>query len=172
MRIEGFPPVFDGNSRVLILGSFPSVKSRREGFYYGNPQNRFWRTVCAFFGEEPPASVAEKRAFLLRRGVALWDVVSSCEIVGSADASIREEQLADVPSLLTGGICAVLCNGATAYSLFCAHFPDFAPMAERLPSTSPANPRFSAEAWNAALGRAFGGEGCAHAHMPAEKSLP
>ena len=85
----GFPPVYDTHSEVLILGSFPSVKSREISFYYGNKQNRFWKTVCAFFGEDVPDSVEGKKAFLLRRKIALWDMVTECEIVGSADASIQ-----------------------------------------------------------------------------------
>lgn len=148
MRVYGFPPVRDEKSRVLILGSFPSVKSRAENFYYGNPRNRFWGTLCKFFGEEVPASAEEKRALVLRHGVALWDVVSSCEISGSADASIRSEEIADIPALLVQGkIGAVLCNGQTAFSLFAAHFPQWAARAVRLPSTSPANPRFSEDVW-------------------------
>lgn len=154
MRIEGFEPVFDGNSRVLILGSFPSVKSRAEGFYYGNPQNRFWRAVCGFFGEEPPATVEKKREFLLRRGIALWDVVESCEIVGSADASISAPAAADIPRVARGEM-PILCNGATAYRLLIENFPELAPRAQKLPSTSPANPRFSGEAWHTALSHIF-----------------
>ena len=151
-RVEGFPPVYDGNSRVLILGSFPSVKSRASGFYYGNPQNRFWRTVCGFFSEPVPGSPDEKRAFLLRRGIALWDVVESCEIVGSSDASIRNERVADLPALLNGsGIGTIFCNGTKAYSLLADKFPGLLPAARKLTSTSPANPRFSAEEWIAAL---------------------
>ena len=154
MRIEGFEPVFDGNSRVLVLGSFPSVKSRAEGFYYGNPQNRFWRAVCGFFGEELPLTVGEKREFLLRRGIALWDVVESCEIVGSADASISAPALADIPRVAKGDM-PILCNGATAYRLLTENFPELALCAQKLPSTSPANPRFSAEAWERALAGIF-----------------
>ena len=90
MRIQGFSPCFDGASVLLILGSFPSVKSRQEGFYYGNPQNKFWKTVCAYFGEGVPGDVAAKKDFLFRRKIALWDVVISCEIDGSKDASIKE----------------------------------------------------------------------------------
>ncbi len=155
MRIEGFGPVFDGNSRVLIVGSFPSVKSRAEGFYYGNPQNGFWRTVSAFFGEATPLTVEKKREFLLRRGIALWDVVASCEIVGSADASISAPAVADIPRVAKG--MPILCNGATAYRLLIENFPELAPRTQRLPSTSPANPRFSYEAWHNALAGAFGG---------------
>ena len=154
MRIEGFGPVSDGNSRALILGSFPSVKSRAEGFYYGNPQNRFWRTVCTFFGEEPPMTVEKKREFLLRRGVALWDVVQSCEIVGSADVSISAPAVADIPRVARGDM-PILCNGATAFRLLAENFPELAPRARKLPSTSPANPRFSGEAWRVALAGIF-----------------
>ena len=153
---EGFAPVFDEKSRVLILGSFPSVKSRAVGFYYGNPQNKFWRTLGAFFHEEPPKDADGRRAYVLKHGVALWDVVLSCTIAGSSDASIERETVADVASLVKGsGICRILCNGTTAYRLFAEHFPELVPIAKKLPSTSPANPRFSAAAWHTALQKAF-----------------
>lgn len=156
MRVEGFAPVCDGDSRVLILGSFPSVKSRDVGFYYGNPQNRFWRTVCEFFGEEIPAAVEGKREFLLRHKIALWDVVISCEIVGSADASIKDEIVADIPSVLEGSqIEVILCNGTKSFSLLSDKFPQLLHMAKKLPSTSPANPRFSAEVWKKELERIY-----------------
>ncbi len=148
MRFEGFTPVYNENSRLLILGSFPSVKSRAEGFYYGNRQNRFWRTVCGFFGEEVPETIEEKRDFLLRRRIALWDVVVSCEIDGSSDASIKNETVADVPSLLKESkISAILCNGTKAFSLLSEKFPELVPMIVKMPSTSPANPRFAKEEW-------------------------
>ena len=83
------PPVFDENSEILILGSFPSVKSREQGFFYGHPQNRFWKVTAAVFEEEVPVSIEEKREFLLRNHIALWDVIESCEIEGSADSSIK-----------------------------------------------------------------------------------
>lgn len=156
MRAEGFAPVCDRNSRVLILGSFPSVKSRDVGFYYGNPQNRFWRTLSEFFGEEIPAAVEGKREFLLRHKIALWDVVISCEIVGSSDASIKDEIVADIPSLLEGSqIEAILCNGTKSFSLLSDKFPHLLHIAKKLPSTSPANPRFSAETWKSALQKIF-----------------
>ena len=85
---EGFPPVFDEHSRVLILGSFPSVQSRRVSFYYGNPQNRFWKMLSDYFQAPMPATTEEKRAFVLERGVALWDAVMSCDVAGSKDESI------------------------------------------------------------------------------------
>ena len=163
---EGFAPVFDENSRVLILGSFPSVKSRETGFYYGNPQNKFWRTLGAFFHEEPPKDPEGRRAYVLKHGAALWDVVLSCTIEGSSDASIQGETVADVASLVKGSnIRRILCNGTTAYKLFQRHFPELVPIAKKLPSTSPANPRFCPEAWSEALSEAFSGvvgeEACA-----------
>lgn len=159
-RAEGLPPVFDGESRVLILGSFPSVKSRAVNFYYGNPQNRFWKTVCGFFSEEVPPDPDGKREFLLRRHIALWDIVERCEIEGSADLSIREVKAADIPWVLAAGkIEVILCNGSTAMRLLERYYPECAAHAKRLPSTSPANPRFSAEAWERALCDVFGGEG-------------
>ena len=154
MRVEGFAPVFDKDSRILILGSFPSVKSREISFYYGNRQNRFWHTVCGFFGVQVPESVENKRAFLLERHIALWDVITSCEIVGSSDASIRDETVADVPSVIEGSrIRAILCNGTKSYSLLAEKFPQYLSMTVKLPSTSPANPRFSAEIWEKELAK-------------------
>lgn len=154
MRAEGFEPVYDKDSELLILGSFPSVKSREISFYYGHPRNRFWNTLFAFFGENPLATVAEKRSFLLAHKIALWDVVTSCEIVGSSDASIREAQIADIAAIVSQSrIRAILCNGSKAYDLFTAHFPHYLGITEKMPSTSPANPRFSAETWNQTLKR-------------------
>ncbi len=156
-RAEGFAPVHNGESKLLILGSFPSVMSRKVSFYYGNPQNRFWRTVCGFFGEEVPQDVAGKTQFLLRRRIALWDVVLSCNITGSSDASIADEELADIPALLKdSNITHIFCNGSKAFSLLEEHFPALLPITKKLPSTSPANPRFSAEVWYHALGEVFG----------------
>lgn len=155
-RAQGFPPVFDRNSRVLILGSFPSVMSRAVQFYYGNPRNRFWHTVCDFFGEEVPESIEVRKQFLLRRGIALWDVVTCCTVQGSADASIEGEEIADLPALLQGSsIEAILCNGTKAYELLKEHFPSLLGITQKLCSTSPANPRFSAGEWHAALEKLF-----------------
>ena len=167
---EGFAPVFDENSRVLILGSFPSVKSRETGFYYGNPQNKFWRTLGAFFHEEPPKDPEGRRAYVLKYGAALWDVVLSCTIEGSSDASIRGEEVADVASLVKGSnIRRILCNGTTAYDLFQRHFPELVPIAQKLPSTSPANPRFCVEPWFEALSEAFSGAAVEEARSGAEE---
>ena len=169
---EGFAPVFDENSRVLILGSFPSVKSRAQGFYYGNPQNAFWRTLGAFFHEEPPKDAEGRRAYVLRHGTALWDVVISCTIAGSSDASIRGETVADVASLVRGSkICRILCNGTTAYHLFQRNFPELVPIAKKLPSTSPANPRFCVEPWFEALSEAFSGASGEEVRSGAEEKI-
>ena len=99
-RKIGFAPVFDKDSRVLILGSFPSVKSREIDFYYGHKQNRFWKMLCGYFGEEIPTTVKEKKEFLARRNIALWDMVISCEIDGSADASVRNAEIVDLQEIL------------------------------------------------------------------------
>ena len=123
-RIYGFQPVFDANSELLILGSFPSVKSRAVDFYYGNRQNRFWK-MLGYFGEEVREDVAAKREFVLRRHVALWDVVSECDIVGSSDASITGYAVAEISSVLKAApIRLILLNGAVAYKIFCENFAE------------------------------------------------
>lgn len=146
---HGFEPVFDERSRVLVLGSFPSVLSRENRFYYGNPRNRFWRVMATVLGEDEPAvgDIAAKRALLLRHGIALWDVIESCDVRGSADASIKNVVPADV-ARITGAapISAVLCNGGTAARLYHRWLEPVTGMAaEALPSTSPANAAWSAE---------------------------
>lgn len=148
----GFDPVFDENSRVLILGSFPSVKSREIQFYYGNKQNRFWKTVCGFFGEEVPESVGEKKKFLFRRKIALWDMVTECEIEGSADSDIKNAAVADLGIVFRAApIEKVLLNGTLSYNLFVAHYSDTNIPYFKMPSTSPANPRFDKRVWEEQL---------------------
>ena len=97
---RGFEPVYDKDSKLLILGSFPSVKSRQIEFYYGNKQNKFWKTVCGFFGEDVPGDTEGKKQFLYRRNIALWDIVTECEIVGSQDSTIKNFKTADIEKLL------------------------------------------------------------------------
>ena len=117
--IHPIEPVYDGNSRILILGSFPSVKSREEGFFYGHPQNRFWKVMAAVFEDEVPLSVPQKRDFLIRNRVALWDVIASCEITGSSDASIKNVQVNDLSRILEAAdIRNIYVNGKTAERLF------------------------------------------------------
>ena len=151
--VHEIAPVYDENSAVLVLGTMPSPLSRETGFYYGNPNNRFWRVLAAVFGEETPASAAERAAFLLRNRVALWDVCASCEIEGAADASICEVIPNDVGGLIAKlNIRRVFFNGAKAEELFERYItPPEGVTFTRLPSTSPANaswdlPRL-AEAW-------------------------
>ena len=152
----GFAPIFDKNSKVLILGSFPSVKSREIDFYYGNKQNRFWKTVCGFFNEEIPENTEKKREFLFRRQIALWDMVTACEIDGSKDSSVRNEELADLQVVLSNAkIEKILLNGTLAYELFVKENAHLLDMAVKMPSTSPANPRFSADIWRKELNDVF-----------------
>lgn len=159
----GFEPVYGRESVALILGSFPSVMSRAVNFYYGNPQNKFWRTVCSFFGEETPVEIAAKQKFLMRHKIALWDVVTECEIVGSSDSSIRNVHVADIPRLMAEtAVKRIYCNGRKAFELLLKHYPQYEEIATLLPSTSPANGRFTAEPWQKALeeiAALSGGEG-------------
>lgn len=142
-----FPPLYDKDSRVLILGSFPSVKSREAMFFYGHPQNRFWRVMAALLGCEVPKTVEEKAAMLHGRHIALWDVIASCEITGSSDSSIKNALPNDIrPILNASRIEAVFCNGQTAYRLYSRYLePVCGREAICLPSTSPANASFSLE---------------------------
>lgn len=155
--IHPIAPVYDANSRVLILGSFPSVRSREEMFFYGHPQNRFWRVLAAVFGEKTPVTVEEKRALLLCRGVALWDVLASCEIEGSADSTIKNAVPNDLSPILSAAkIEKIIVNGKTAEKYYNKYMKQaLGREAVCLPSTSPANAAWSAErlaeVWRTAL---------------------
>ena len=144
---HGIDPVYDDDSRVLILGSFPSVKSREAGFFYGHPQNRFWKVMSALTGSGLPATVAEKKALLLKNGIALYDVIAECEITGSSDSSIVNAVPNDLrPILETADIRAIFCNGRTAYALYNRYMlPALGRECVYLPSTSPANAAYSLE---------------------------
>ncbi len=143
-EIHNIPPVFDENSRVLILGSFPSVKSRETEFFYGHPQNRFWKVISAVIGCRCPETVAEKKAMLKETGIAVWDVIQSCEITGSSDSSIKNAVPNDLNEIFqTADIRAVFANGATAYNLYKKYHKGME--AVKLPSTSPANAAYSLE---------------------------
>lgn len=139
--IHSIEPVFDAESRVLILGTMPSPKSREMQFYYGHPQNRFWRVLAAVLGEEVPQSVPEKKAMLLRHRIALWDVLAECEITGASDSSIRNPVANDLSVILDHApVQAVFTTGATAWKLYTRlQKPHTGIEAVRLPSTSPAN---------------------------------
>lgn len=139
--IHSIEPVFDAESRVLILGTMPSPKSREVQFYYGHPQNRFWRVLAAVLGEEVPQSVPEKKTMLLRHRIALWDVLAECEITGASDSSIRNPVANDLSVILDHApVQAVFTTGATAWKLYTRlQKPHTGIEAVRLPSTSPAN---------------------------------
>ena len=176
--IHPIPPIYDKNSKILILGSFPSVKSREAGFFYGHPQNRYWKVLAgvfkdaesfgeniprriavtvmmlvAVFKDAVPETIPDKKAFLLRHNIAAWDVIASCDIEGSSDASIKNAVPNDLTAILgTADIKQIFTNGKTAYNLFQKYT---APMIHRdsicLPSTSPANAAWTLdkliEAW-------------------------
>ena len=153
---KGFAPVFNEHSKILILGSFPSVKSRQIDFYYGNKQNRFWKTLCGYFGESIPEKTEEKKDFLYRNQIALWDMVMACNIEGSADSSVKNEEIANLYEVVNvAKIEKIILNGTPAFELFEKHYSDIGIPYEKLPSTSPANPRFSEERWRRALDDIF-----------------
>ncbi len=145
MIIHPIEPIFDNNSRILILGSFPSVKSREQGFFYGHPQNRFWKVLAAVFKDDVPVTIPEKKAFLLHNHIAVWDVIHSCEIQGSSDSSIRNVTANDLrPLLETADIQGIFVNGKTAEKLYQKYMePVCGREAVYLPSTSPANAAWS-----------------------------
>ena len=140
-------PVYDNNSKILILGSFPSVKSREANFFYGHPQNRFWKVLAAVFETEVPVTIEEKRAFLLEHHVAVWDVIKSCDIVGSSDSSIKNVVPNDLREILSQAeIKQIFVNGKKAeqfYQKYIEH--EIGRTAICLPSTSPANAAWSVE---------------------------
>ena len=140
-----FEPVFDGKSKVLILGTFPSVKSREGEFYYHHPQNRFWKLIAGLTGSEVPGTIGEKKEMLLQNGIAIWDVIQSCDIVGSSDSSIKNVVPADISHVLEGsGIEKIFGNGNTAFQLYMKYcYGVTGREMVKLPSTSPANAAFS-----------------------------
>lgn len=138
-------PVYDSRSRILILGSFPSVKSREAEFFYGHPKNRFWRVTAEVFNENVPESVEEKKAFLLRNHIALWDVIATCDIEGSSDSSIKNVVPNDLSVIFqTADIKKIFINGKTAEKYYNRYIlPKTGVKAVCLPSTSPANASIS-----------------------------
>jgi len=155
--IHPFEPVWDERSRILILGSFPSVRSRMTEFYYGHPQNRFWPLLARLYGEDVPQTNAERRAFVLRHGIALWDAIESCRITGSSDASIRNAKPNDIARLISqANIDRIFCNGQQAHRIFLRYCAETCPLsAVPLPSTSAANAAWTldrlAGAWKTIL---------------------
>ena len=142
-----FEPVFDENSKVLILGTFPSVKSRENQFYYGHPQNRFWKVIAGLTESEVPQTIEEKKKILLEHGIAIWDVIESCDIIGSSDSSIKNVVPADIERVVANSkIQNIYANGGTAKKLY-EKYSQKKTGREiiGLPSTSPANAAYSLE---------------------------
>lgn len=142
-----FPPLYNENSKVLILGSFPSVKSREQMFFYGHPQNRFWKVISAITGKKEPVTIDEKKSLLLSSGIALWDVIASCEIEGSSDSSIKNAVANDLTEILKNAdIRQIFVNGKTAEKYYNKYIRDtIGREAVCLPSTSPANAAWSVD---------------------------
>ena len=147
MVVHNIPPVFDKNSEILILGSFPSVKSRESEFFYGHKQNRFWKVTSSVFGCETPETIGEKKQFLLNNHIALWDVIARCEISGSSDLSIKNAEPNDLDTILgTANIKKIFVNGKTAEKYYNKYLLGRTKIkAVCLPSTSPANAAYSLE---------------------------
>jgi hypoxanthine-DNA glycosylase len=145
--IHPIPPLYDADSRILILGSFPSVKSREQQFYYGHPQNRFWRVMAQVLSCPVPQTIEEKKGMLISHHIALWDVIASCEIAGSSDASIRDAKPNDLSVILEAADITTICtNGAKAHELYQKYlYPTTGMTAQKLPSTSPANAAYRVE---------------------------
>lgn len=143
--IHPIPPLYDENSRILILGSFPSVKSREAAFFYGHPQNRYWAVVAKILGENKPETVEEKREMMLKNGIAMWDVIASCEIKGSSDSSIENVTANDLSVILNNSkVDKIFVNGKTAEKYYNKYtYPKTKIKAVCLPSTSPANAAWS-----------------------------
>ena len=142
-----FEPVYDEHSEVLILGTFPSVKSRENQFYYGHPQNRFWKVIAALTESEVPQTIEEKKRLLLENHIAIWDVISQCDIAGSSDSSIKNVVPADIGRVLkNSSIKKIYANGNTAKKLYDKYVLSKVQIEiEGLPSTSPANAGYSLE---------------------------
>lgn len=144
--VHPFEAIYNNDSKILILGSFPSVKSREINFYYGHPQNRFWKILENIFNEKIDNTIRYKKEFLIRNNIALWDVINTCEITGSSDSSIKNAIPNDIETLIHNtNIKAIFCNGNTSYKLFMKYFKEKITDIPIicLPSSSPANAKFS-----------------------------
>ena len=159
MLIHPIPPLYDEKSQILILGSFPSVKSREECFFYGHPQNRFWKVIARVLDEKTPETIIEKKEMLLRHKIALWDVIYSCEIEGSADSTIKNVVTNDLGVILeNSAIKTIYVNGKKAEAMYKKYTEKKTGIkAVTLPSTSPANAAWSEEklynAWKVIAGK-------------------
>ena len=152
--IHPIPPLYDADCKILILGSFPSVKSREAMFFYGHPQNRYWKLIARLFDESVPETIEEKKHLALSHHIAMWDTIRSCTITGSSDSSIRDVVPNDLSVILDHSkVERIFCNGATSHKLYMKYiFPMTGIKAVKLPSTSPANAAFTldrlAEEWS------------------------
>ena len=160
--VHPFPPLYDDRSRILILGSLPSVKSREQMFFYGHPQNRFWKVMSAVLGEVLPTTIEEKKRMLLKHRIALWDTIYSCDIIGSSDSSIKNVTPTDLRQIVEGSeVQRIFCNGGTSGRYFQKYQQKTLEMeATVLPSTSPANAAFSLEKLIQLWGQALKGYSC------------
>ncbi len=140
-------PIYDENSKILILGTLPSVKSREQQFFYAHPQNRFWKVLALLMEDDVPVTIYEKKVFLLKNNIAVWDVIESCQIIGSSDSSIKDVVPTDITKILeTANISKIFANGATAKKLYDKYQLKILGIEiEGLPSTSPANAAYSLE---------------------------
>ena len=156
----GFAPVASPRSHVLILGSFPSAKSREVGFYYGHPQNRFWPLMAHLLGQPIPETIEQKKALILQNGLALWATVCCCTITGASDASIRDVQPNDIAMLCrTYPIEKIYCNGAASFRVYQKYAQEQTGItAEKLPSTSPANAAWRMERLQTAWAQVIRGQ--------------
>lgn len=145
--VHPLKPLYKGNSKILILGSFPSVKTREYGFFYGHPQNRFWPLMELLFDENLTTNIEQRREFLLRNKIAVFDSIYQCDIIGSSDASIKNVVASDLSEIFENAdIKQVFCNGATSYKYYKKyHFSQSGIKGIQLPSTSPANAKFRLE---------------------------
>ena len=145
--LHPIPPFFDKDSKILILGSFPSVKSREQMFFYGHPQNRFWKVSARVFEDEVPVTIPEKKAFLTKHHIAMWDVIGSCDIEGSSDSSISNVVANDLSEILDHSeVKRIFVNGKTAEKYYKRYIePKTGKKAVCLPSTSPANAAWDLE---------------------------
>lgn len=152
---KGFDPIYNSESKVLILGSFPSVKSREVGFYYGNKQNKFWKVLSKIFNEEIGQDKIFKTNFLIKHCIALYDIVAESNLIGSADEKLKKSKIkiSDITNLLppNTNVCKILCNGKTAFELLKKSSVRYNVPIIYLPSTSPANTNFDFKVWEQEL---------------------
>lgn len=149
MRVtHPFEPIYDKNSKILILGSFPSVKSREDDFYYAHPQNRFWKVLQKIYNNSEKLETKEQKTkFLLSNGIAIWDSIKECDIENSADSTIKNVVPNDIRHILENSkIKKILCNGGTSYDVFKKYYKDKLDIkVDVLPSSSPANARYDVD---------------------------